>query len=109
MKKKSCLTCDLWRKRASKKRGVLIPGGMGKCTRLEGHCNPDIVGGKIGEGQMMNAKNVRNLLTIADNAGRSLYYGDQRIFRVKTVQTVVMIRVKSGWIRLKTDFIPEIR
>ena len=46
---KDCNACDFWRSRANRKKGVLIPGGFGKCTRPEGHCDPDIVKGKIGE------------------------------------------------------------
>ena len=55
---KDCNACDFWRSRANRKKGVLIPGGFGKCTRPEGHCDPDIVRGKIGDGpQMVNTSN----------------------------------------------------
>jgi hypothetical protein len=47
---KNCSCCEYWRSRGNKKPGVLIPNGTGKCIRPEGHCNPEIVKGKIGEG-----------------------------------------------------------
>jgi ParB/RepB/Spo0J family partition protein len=36
-----CATCPFWKRRASKIKGKLVPGGTGKCTRPEGLCeNP---------------------------------------------------------------------
>jgi ParB family chromosome partitioning protein len=36
-----CGTCGFWKRKASKIKGKLIPGGTGKCTRPEGLCeNP---------------------------------------------------------------------
>jgi len=38
-----CAKCPFWKKRASKIKGKLIPGGSGKCTRPEGLCeNPKV-------------------------------------------------------------------
>jgi len=34
-----CATCPFWKRKASKTKGKLIPGGAGKCTRPEGLCN----------------------------------------------------------------------
>jgi len=44
----NCNDCDFWRSRINRKKGVLIPGGYGKCTRPEGHCAPHTVRGGIG-------------------------------------------------------------
>lgn len=38
-----CNACEHWRERRAKKRGTRIPGGVGKCTRPEGHCRPSKV------------------------------------------------------------------
>jgi hypothetical protein len=38
-----CNTCEHWRERKAKKKGTRIPGGVGKCTRPEGHCRPSKV------------------------------------------------------------------
>lgn len=46
--KKDCTKCKFKKAMISKFKGVKIPGGMGKCIRPGGHCDPDIVGGKIG-------------------------------------------------------------
>jgi hypothetical protein len=45
-----CLRCEHWRSRASRIKGVTIPGGTGKCIRPEGHCNPEKPRGYIGGG-----------------------------------------------------------
>jgi len=42
--------CQYKRRMGSRLKGVRIPDGEGKCIRPEGHCDPDIVPGKIGEG-----------------------------------------------------------
>ena len=36
-----CSTCGFWKMRGSCIPGKSIPGGYGKCTRPEGHCNPE--------------------------------------------------------------------
>jgi hypothetical protein len=43
MKGADCNTCEHWRERKAKKKGTRIPGGVGKCTRPEGHCRPSKV------------------------------------------------------------------
>lgn len=45
----NCNDCPYWKRRNHKKKGVKISGGVGKCTRPDGHCNPEIVKKKIGE------------------------------------------------------------
>lgn len=35
-----CNECDFWRERGARKAGKRIPGGIGKCTRKGGHCQP---------------------------------------------------------------------
>lgn len=47
---KDCHNCQYKRRIGSRLKGVRIPDGEGKCIRPEGHCDPDIVPGKIGEG-----------------------------------------------------------
>lgn len=36
-----CNDCPHWKRKGSKFRGVMIPGGYGKCIRPQGHCSPD--------------------------------------------------------------------
>jgi len=36
-----CSTCPHWKRKGSKKPGVLIPGGYGKCSRPQGQCAPE--------------------------------------------------------------------
>ncbi|MCL4500840.1 MAG: hypothetical protein M1438_03165 [Deltaproteobacteria bacterium] len=36
-----CATCPWYKSRGNKKKGHLIPGGFGKCTRPQGHCHPE--------------------------------------------------------------------
>lgn len=38
-----CSTCQWWKRKKSPRRGQPIPGGNGKCTRPQGHCNPEKV------------------------------------------------------------------
>jgi ParB family transcriptional regulator, chromosome partitioning protein len=47
---KNCGECEFWRSRDNKRKGVGIPNGTGKCARPEGHCDPDVTKGGIGEG-----------------------------------------------------------
>ena len=46
---KDCNTCEYLKGMMNPKKGVKIPGGFGKCTRPGGHCDPDLVRGKIGQ------------------------------------------------------------
>lgn len=50
---KDCYECEFRRHMGSKIPGCKIPDGTGKCTRPGGHCDPDIVCGKIGEGPVI--------------------------------------------------------
>lgn len=47
---KDCTLCEMKRALRSRRKGVRIPDGTGKCIRPGGHCDPDIVPGQIGEG-----------------------------------------------------------
>ncbi|MHB9074639.1 MAG: hypothetical protein ACYC6G_14070 [Desulfobaccales bacterium] len=38
-----CSGCQWWKRKKSPRRGQLIPGGYGKCTRPQGHCSPEKV------------------------------------------------------------------
>jgi hypothetical protein len=45
-----CNTCDWWRRKGSKKKGVRIEGGrFGKCLRPQGPCEPHTHRRGIGE------------------------------------------------------------
>ena len=46
---KSCADCEYHRQMNSRKKGVKIPDGTGKCIRPGGHCDPDEVVGGIGQ------------------------------------------------------------
>ena len=46
---RDCSKCVFRKKMASSTKGVKIPDGTGKCTHPDGHCDPDIVCGGIGE------------------------------------------------------------
>jgi hypothetical protein len=47
-----CNDCRWWRRKGSKKKGVRIPGGFGKCIRPQGQCGPKTLrrGSPGGEG-----------------------------------------------------------
>ncbi len=49
---KTCYECSWCRRMSSPRKGVKIPGGTGKCIKQGGHCDPDVVKGKIGEGKI---------------------------------------------------------
>lgn len=38
-----CNACAWWKRKGSPRRGQMIPRGFGKCTRPQGHCNPEKV------------------------------------------------------------------
>jgi len=56
MEPKNCMKCLHWARVANSRRGVKIPDGVGKCTRPGGHCDPDVVKGKIGVGAIIRKK-----------------------------------------------------
>ncbi len=53
---KTCYDCNFHKRMSSPRKGVKIPNGTGKCTKQGGHCDPDVVKGKIGEGKVYRKK-----------------------------------------------------
>jgi ParB family chromosome partitioning protein len=49
---RDCNTCPFWKMKNSRIKGVLIPGGYGKCSRAGGHCNPEQTRGKKEKGDL---------------------------------------------------------
>ncbi len=50
---KDCTKCEYHKTMGSRTKGVKIPHGTGKCTRPEGHCDPNIASGRIGQGPVI--------------------------------------------------------
>lgn len=59
-KLKDCYDCEFWRRVTSKLAGRKIPDGKGKCIRPEGHCDPDIVKGEIGNPPILRKNKTRD-------------------------------------------------
>ena len=79
MKIKDCNVCVFRKGKNNKIKGVKIPEGTGKCTRPDGHCDPDVVCGGIGQGAVFRrtpltfrklADNLRETANFTDDPAR---------------------------------------
>ncbi len=102
----NCNDCDFWRSRISRKKGVLIPGGYGKCTRPEGHCVPHTARGGIGH--VDPARQVKEIIQQQVQENQQMAKRDNALFKRTAIEPEVVDEAPASLENENDGYVPVV-
>jgi len=102
----NCNACDFWRSRINRKKGVLIPGGYGKCTRPEGHCAPHTVRGGIGH--VDPARQVREIIQQLAQENEKMAKRNNALFKRTAIEPEVVDEAPASLENENDGYVPVV-